>query len=85
MLPYRQPARGAAARFASLNFGKLRKEPDYMKAASRLLSVFLVLALTLSCSACASGTDTAAGKEEAGQEGTGEELSAEADSTTGLF
>ena len=56
-----------------------------MKAASRLLSVFLVLALTLSCSACASGTDTAAGKEEAGQEGTREELSAEVDSTTELF
>ena len=49
-----------------------------MKAASRFLSVFLALAVVFSCSACASGTDTAAGKEEAGQEGTGEELSAEA-------
>ena len=56
-----------------------------MKAASRFLSVFLVLALALSCSACTSGTDTAAGKEEIGQEGTGEELSAEVDSTTELF
>lgn len=56
-----------------------------MKAASRLLSVFLVLALVLSCSACSSGADTAAGKEEAGQEGTGEELSAEVDSATELF
>lgn len=56
-----------------------------MKAASRLLSVFLVLALALSCSACSSGADTAAGKEEAGQEGTGEELSAEVDSATELF
>ena len=56
-----------------------------MKAASRFLSVFLALAMVFSCSACASGTDTAAGKEEAGQEGTGEELSAEVDSTTELF
>ena len=56
-----------------------------MKAASRFLSVFLALAVVFSCSACASGTDTAAGKEEAGQEGTGEELSAEVDSTTELF
>ena len=56
-----------------------------MKTASRFLSVFLVLALVLSCSACASGTGSAAGEEEAGQEGTGEELSAEADSATELF
>ena len=56
-----------------------------MKTASRFLSVFLVLALVLRCSACASGTGSAAGEEEAGQDGTGEELSAEADSATELF
>ena len=67
-----------------------------MKAATRFLSAFLVLALMLSCSAYASGTGTAGGVEKAGEEGTreelsavegatGEELSAEADSTTGLF
>ena len=70
-----------------------------MKAASRFLSVFIVLALILSCSACASGTGTSAeeekagqegngtsdGGEKAGEEGTGEELTAEMDSTTELF
>ena len=56
-----------------------------MKASSRFLSVFLVLVLMLSCSACASGTGTAAGAEKAGKEGTGENLSARADSTTELF
>ena len=61
-----------------------------MKAASGFLAVFLVLALVLSCSACASGTgsaagEEAAGEEKAGQEGTGEELSAGVDSTTELF
>ena len=56
-----------------------------MKAASRFLSVFLVLALVLSCSACASGTGTTAGEEKAGQGRTGEELSAGVDSTTELF
>lgn len=56
-----------------------------MKASSRFLSVFLVLAQMLSCSACASGTGTAAGEENAGKEGTGEELSVGADSTTELF
>lgn len=34
---------------------------------------------------CASGSDTAAGEEETGWEETGEELSAEVDSTTELF
>ncbi|MEE1039518.1 MAG: hypothetical protein U0L10_02225 [Lachnospiraceae bacterium] len=61
-----------------------------MKASSRFLSVFLVLALMLSCSACASGTGAAAGAEEAGEEAAGEEaagegFSAEEKSTTGLF
>ena len=64
-----------------------------MKASSRFLSAFLVLALMLSCSAFASGTGTTAvtaveekaGQEGTGQEGTGEELSAGVDSTTELF
>ena len=56
-----------------------------MKAASGFLSVFLVLALILSCSGCASGTGTETGKVEAGQEETGGELSAGVDSTTDLF
>ena len=56
-----------------------------MKASSRFLSIFLVLALMLSCIACASGTGTAAGEEKAGKGGTGEELSAGADSTAELF
>ena len=61
-----------------------------MKASYRFLSLFLVLALMFSCSACASGTGTAAGAEEAGQEATGEEaagegLSAVEESTTRLF
>ncbi len=56
-----------------------------MKASFRFLSLFFMLALILSCSACASGTGTAAGEEKAGQEGTGEELSVEMDSTTELF
>ena len=51
-----------------------------MKAASRFLSAFLVLALILSCSACTSGTDTAAGEEEAA-----EEFVVGTDSTTELF
>ena len=47
-----------------------------MKASSRFLSAFLVLALMLSCSAFASGTGTTAVtavEEKAGQEGTGQE------------
>ena len=59
-----------------------------MKASSRFLSAFLVLALMLSCSAFASGTGTTAVtavEEKAGQEGTGEELFAGVDSTTELF
>ena len=51
-----------------------------MKAAPRFLSVFLVLALILSCNACASGTGTLT--EEEGAE---EELPVEVDSTTELF
>ena len=53
-----------------------RKELDLMKASSRFLSAFLVLALMLSCSAFASGTGTTAVtavEEKAGQEGTGQE------------
>jgi hypothetical protein len=56
-----------------------------MKTASGLLSVFLVTALILSRSVDASGTGTAAGEEKAGQEGSGEALSAAADSTAELF
>lgn len=48
-----------------------------MKASYRFLSLFLVLALMFSCSACASGTGTAAGAEEAGQEAIGEEAAGE--------
>ena len=75
-----------------------RKELDLMKASSRFLSAFLVLALMLSCSAFASGTGTTAvtaveekagqegtGQEGTGEEGSGEELSAGVDSTTELF
>lgn len=51
-----------------------------MKGISRFLSVFLVLALILSCSACASGTFTAPWEEE-----DVEELIIGADSTTELF
>ena len=47
--------------------GKLRKEPDTMKGATRVLSVFLMIALILSCSACASGTGSETGKVEAGK------------------
>ena len=39
-----------------------------MKAASRFLSVFLALAMVFSCSACASGTGTAAGEEKTGED-----------------
>ena len=47
-----------------LCYSTLRKEPDTMKGISRFLSVFLVLALILSCSACSSGTFTAPGEED---------------------
>ena len=51
-----------------------------MKGISRFLSVFLVLALILSCSACTSGTFTAPGEEE-----DVEEIVIGADNTTELF
>ena len=68
-----------------------------MKASSRFLSLFLVIMMILSCSACAAatGADTAAGEKTTGEEAAGEEtagentagedLSAGADSTTELF
>ena len=55
-----------------------------MKGSSGFLSVFLVLALMLSCSACASGTGTSAGEEKVEKEEAGE-LAIETDSTNELF
>ena len=68
-----------------------------MKVSSRFMSIFLVLALILSCSACASGTGAYAEKEETGEEAAvvevatvgeeeaGEELSDGAEGENGLF
>ena len=55
-----------------------------MKGSSGFLSVFLVLALMLSCSACASGTGTSAREEKVEKEEAGE-LAIETDSTNELF